>query len=217
MTAPLLPFVDRTRAGEALAERLQPLREQNPVVLALPRGGVAVAAPIARALGAPMDLLLVRKIGAPGEPELAYAALVDGNPPEVVVNEELVPYVREGEQWLARQVPREQAEIDRRRAAYLPGRKPLPLAGRTVIVVDDGLATGTTARAALKALRRQNPARLVLAVPVAPADTVEALTPLVDEMVCLATPSPFRAIGLHYRDFHQLDDREVIALLDAAG
>jgi putative phosphoribosyl transferase len=210
-----LPFADRRAAGEALARRLMQFRGTNPVVLALPRGGVTVAAPIAQALDAPLDLLFVRKIGAPDEPELAYAAVVDGDPPEVVVNEEVAQWVRESEDWLARQVKRECAEIERRRRIYTPDRPPVPVEGRTTIVVDDGLATGTTARAALQALRRRKPARLVLAVPVAPADTIAALAPLVDEVVCLSMPSPFRAIGLHYRDFHQLDDDEVVATLAA--
>jgi putative phosphoribosyl transferase len=209
------PFADRESAGRELAARLAPWRDADPVVLALPRGGVAVAAPIAVALHAPLDVLLVRKIGAPEEPELAYAAIVDGDPPQVVVNDEVARWVRGSDAWLARQVARETAEIERRRRVYVADRVPLPVESRTTIVVDDGLATGTTARAALLALRKRQPARLVLAVPVAPMDTIEALRPLADEIVCLRMPSPFRAIGLHYRDFHQLDDAEVVQLLVA--
>jgi predicted phosphoribosyltransferase len=188
-------------------------RGHDVVVLALPRGGVPVAAEIARSLDAPLDLLFVRKIGLPWQPELAYAAVVDGDPPEVVVNDEVASVEPMGPAELARYTAAEVAEIERRRAAYMAGRAPLPVAGREVIVVDDGLATGTTARAAVRGLRRRAPSRLVLAVPVAPRDTVAELTPLVDELVVLQTPEPFRAIGLHYEDFHQLEDAEVLAIL----
>ncbi len=203
----------REDAGRRLADRLMAHRGRDVVVLALPRGGVPVAAEIARALRAPLDLLFVRKIGLPWQPELAYAAVVDGNPPEVVVNEEVARYEPMGEAELAEATRREVAEIERRRGLYMAGRSALEVAGRHVIVVDDGLATGTTARAALRALRRRQPVHLVLAVPVAPADTIRALAPLVDEIVCLAMPEPFRAIGLHYRDFHQLQDAEVLHIL----
>jgi putative phosphoribosyl transferase len=208
-----LPIPTREQAGRWLAERLVGHRGQDVVVLALPRGGVPVAAEIARALDAPLDLLFVRKIGLPWHPELAYAAVVDGNPPEVVINEEVARYEPLSDEELEAATRDEVAEIERRRDAYMAGRAPLDVTGRGVIVVDDGLATGTTARAALKGLRRRDPAHLVLAVPVAPVDTVEDLRPLVDELVCLATPEPFRAIGLHYRDFHQLEDEEVLAIL----
>ena len=204
---------DRIDAGRQLAARLVGRFATPPVVLALPRGGVPVAAEIAHALHAPLDLLFVRKIGLPWHPELAYAAVVDGNPPEVVINEEVARYEPLDDDELEQATRDEVAEIERRRSAYMTGRAPLDVTGRDVIVVDDGLATGTTARAALKGLRRREPARLVLAVPVAPVDTVSDLSPLVDELVCLATPEPFRAIGLHYRDFHQLEDDEVLAIL----
>jgi len=204
---------DREEAGRRLAQRLAGHRGRDVVVLALPRGGVPVAAEIARALGAPLDLLFVRKIGLPWQPELAYAAVVDGNPPEVVVNEDVARLEPLGETALAAATADEVAEIERRRRLYLAGRAPLDVTGRHVIVVDDGLATGTTARAALQGLRRRAPAHLVLAVPVAPVDTVAALEPLVDELVVLDTPDPFRAIGLHYVDFHQLEDDEVLGIL----
>src|SRR5438045_6421842 len=208
-----LPIPTREQAGRWLAERLSRYRGRDVVVLALPRGGVPVAAEIARALNAPLDLLFVRKIGLPWQPELAYAAVVDGNPPEVVVNDELASIEPMSEAALARATSDEVAEIERRRAVYMAGRAPLDVAGREVIVVDDGLATGTTARAALRGLRRRQPSRLVLAVPVAPRDTLRELSALVDEIVCLETPEPFRAIGLHYLDFHQLSDDEVLAIL----
>jgi putative phosphoribosyl transferase len=208
---------NREEAGRRLGERLARWRDGDCVVLALPRGGVPVAAEIVRALDAPLDLLFVRKIGAPWESELAYAAVVDGNPPEVVVNEDVADEQPMSDEELADAVRREVAEIARRRRTYMAGRAPLDVVGRTVIVVDDGLATGTTARAALQALRRRKPSKLLLAVPVAPADTVRALQPLVDGIVCLSMPEPFRAIGLHYDDFHQLSDQEVIAALQAAS
>jgi putative phosphoribosyl transferase len=185
-----------------------------PIVLALPRGGVPVAAEIAQALNAPLDLLFVRKIGTPFEPELAYAAVVDGVRPQTVVNEAVAAFVKVGEHYLADETRRELDEIARRRAVYLGGRTALPVQGRDVVLVDDGLATGTTARAAILALRRNRPSSLTLAVPVAPTDTVCELQPLVDALVCLAMPEPFRALGLHYADFHQLSDDEVIALME---
>jgi len=210
------PLADRRSAGLALAQRL--LATALPgrvVVLALPRGGVPVAAEIARALGAPLDLLLVRKIGAPGQPELAVAAVVDGDPPDVVIDDETLQLVGADLDYVREQSLPALQEIERRRLAYLPGRAPLSLQGASVVVVDDGIATGTTMRAALKALRRRGPARLVLAVPVAPADTMAALRGEVDEIVCLAQPCPFHAIGLHYVDFHQVSDAEVLAALQA--
>ncbi|MFO1295001.1 MAG: phosphoribosyltransferase [Rubrivivax sp.] len=215
---PWPPFADRAEAGRALAERLAVRPFAPPVVvLALPRGGVPIAAIVARRLGAALDLLLVRKIGVPWQPELAVAAIVDGGHPEIVIDEEVrsVAGVERAEIDAAAQ--RELAEIERRRALYLRGREPLPLTGATVIVVDDGIATGTTVRAALQALRRRGPARLVLAVPVAPRETIARLRGEVDDLVCLAQPVPFRAVGLHYRDFHQVEDDEVIAALDEAA
>jgi len=207
-------LTDRTDAGRQLAARLVGRFATPPVVLALPRGGVPVAAEIAHALHAPLDLLFVRKIGTPFEPELAYAAVVDGVPPQTVVNQDVAAFVHVGEHYLADETRRELEEIGRRRTTYLAGRAPLPVQGRDVVLVDDGLATGTTARAAILALRRNQPASLTLAVPVAPEDTARELRPLVDALVCLAMPEPFRAIGLHYEDFHQLDDEEVIELME---
>ncbi|MDP1646597.1 MAG: phosphoribosyltransferase [Rubrivivax sp.] len=211
-------FATRTEAGRALARRLVAAAYPPPVVvLALPRGGVPVAAEVARALGAPLDLLLVRKIGAPWQPELAVAAVVDGNPPDIVVDETTSRLTGVDRHYIDEQAAQEMREIERRRGVYLRGRTPVPVAGATVIVVDDGVATGTTIRAAMKALRRRHPARLVLAVPVAPADTLVELQAEADEVICLAQPEPFHAIGLHYGDFHQVSDAEVLAALQDAA
>jgi putative phosphoribosyl transferase len=210
------PFANRHEAGLALARHLAALNLPQPVVvLALPRGGVPIGAEIARALHAPLDLLLVRKIGAPWQRELAVAAIVDGQPPDIVEDEETMALTGVDSAYIEAEAKKELVEIERRRHVYLRGRAPVGIEGATVIVVDDGIATGTTVRAALKALRRRKPARLVLAVPVAPSDTVAALRAEVDELVCLAEPFPFHAIGLHYRDFHQVGDDEVLAALAA--
>lgn len=204
-------FTDRTGAGEALAARLRPMRLADPVVFALPRGGVPVALPVARALAAPLDLLLVRKIGAPGQPELAAGAVVEGAAP--VWNAEILAAFAVTPEDLAAAVASERAVIAARRGQWLAGRDAVPVAGRTAIVVDDGIATGATVRAALAGLRDRGAARVVLAVPVAPAEVVTALRPLVDDLVCLETPDPFIAVGAHYRDFGQVPDAAVTALL----
>ena len=210
-------FANRIQAGRALARAVAARAPAAPVVvLALPRGGVPIGAEIARALHAPLDLLLVRKIGAPWQRELAVAAIVDGNPPDIVVDEHLLRMTGTTRDWVDAQALLERREIERRRQAYLRGRAPVPVTGATAIVVDDGIATGTTVRAALKALRRRHPQHLMLAVPVAPSDTLADLRAEVDDIVCLATPEPFHAIGLHYDDFHQVPDEEVLAALDAA-
>lgn len=210
-------YANRTEAGRALAEHLLGMALPRPlVVLALPRGGVPVAAEIARVLQAPLDLLLVRKIGAPLQPELAVAAWVEGTPPALVRNEETCAALGVDAAYIEREVAFAAAEAARRRRRYLAGRTPVPIQGATVIVVDDGVATGTTLRAALRGLRSRQPARVVLAVPVGPPDTVAALRAEADEVVCLLQPKSLTAIGLHYRDFHQLDDEEVVAALHTA-
>ena len=210
-------FADRAAAGRELAQLLSARPWPAPVVvLALPRGGVPVAAEIARALRAPLDLLLVRKIGAPWEPELAVAAIVDGTPPDLVIDEHTVSSGGVDRAYIEGEAQRELREIARRRHVYLNDRAPVPVQGCTALVVDDGIATGTTVRAALRALQRRAPARIVLAVPVASPDTLAELSGEVDEVVCPFQPSPFFAIGPHYGDFHQVPDREVIAALAAA-
>ncbi len=207
-------FADRRDAGRALGAALRTRPLAPPVVvLALPRGGVPVAAEVARALGAPLDLLIVRKIGAPGQPELAVAAVAEGDPPELVIDEPVRAALGVGRDSIARRAERELPEIARRRACYLAGRAPLAVAGATVVVVDDGIATGTSLRAALRALRRRHPAHVVLAVPVAPVEVLDALRGEVDEAVCLATPEPFGAVGCHYVEFRQVADDEVLAAL----
>jgi len=207
-------FNDRDEAGERLAEELSGMDLPDPVVLALPRGGVPVAVPVARRLGAELGLVLVRKIGVPGAPELAAGAVMDGPAgEEIVYNDTVLKMYGLRPEDLADTVARCRAEIADRRQRYLGGRPPPAVTGRTALVVDDGIATGATVRAALKGLRRQNPARLVLAVPVAPEDTLMRLRPLVDDLVCLEVPRHFLAVGQFYRNFAQVGDEAVVAAL----
>lgn len=209
-------FRDRAEAGRRLAERLAGHKGEHPIILALPRGGVAVGFEVAKALNAPLDLVMVRKIGAPTQPELAAAAIVDGDRPTIVVNRDVVDGLAIPAAYIEAEASRQLAEIERRRGLYLPGRSAVNPAGRTAIVVDDGIATGATTRAALRAVRHAEPKRLILAAPVAPPDAVADLARECDEIVCLAEPSFFGGISLFYEDFHQLEDDEVIALLDQA-
>ena len=208
-------FTDRRAAGRALSPRLQHLRAERPVVLALPRGGVPVGYEIALGLDAPLDIVLVRKIGAPGQPELALGAVADGGAPQVLIDDRLAAALGVDPTYIAAETKAQLAEIERRRNLYRGARRPAPVAGRTVIVVDDGIATGSTTRAALRAVRAAGAGRIVLAVPVAPQETLDALQAEADEIVCLATPSPFFAVGAHYQVFTQLDDADVAALLEA--
>ncbi|HEU0217518.1 MAG TPA: phosphoribosyltransferase family protein [Xanthobacteraceae bacterium] len=209
-------FPNRREAGRRLARRLRHLAPERPVVLALPRGGVPVAFEIAAALDAPLDLVLVRKIGVPWQPELALGAVVDGASPQVLINESLAAELGIDEAYVARETAAQLAEIERRRAVYLGDRPPVSFAGATAVVVDDGIATGSTMRIALRAVRRAGASRVVLAVPVAPADTLAALRAEADEIVCLEEPSPFIAVGAHYVKFPQLEDADVVSLLEAA-
>lgn len=211
------PFPDRQDAGEALAERLATLALPDPLVLALPRGGVPVAAPIARRLGAPLGLLFVRKIGAPWQPELAVGAVAGDDATELVVDEGLCDELGIGRGSIERGAAAQRDEIARQRRLYLGDRPVPPVEGRSIIVVDDGIATGTSMRAALRALRRRRPAELRIATPVASQQAVVALEGEVDEIVCLSVPTPFRAVGLHYLDFGAVGDADVIALLNEAA
>ena len=209
-------FRDRADAGHQLADALKDYRGRTDLVLALPRGGVPVGFLVAQALGAPLDVLIVRKIGAPFHEELGVGALVSGNPPEVVWNENLLAQLGLTPEGLQRTVDRETQEARRRELLYRGDRPSPSVRGKSVILVDDGLATGITAQAALTALHRCHPKHLILAIPVAPPDTVERLRSLVDDLVCLDTPPWFSAVGQFYRDFAQTEDEEVIALLGVA-
>ncbi len=208
------PFEDREDAGRQLAGRLAGYGDEDPVVLALPRGGVPVGYEVARSLGAPLDVFIARKLGAPRRPELGIGAVAQGG--VRVLNERAVELLKIPEEYIERVTARETAEIERR-LHLLRGERPEPeVRGRTAILVDDGLATGVTARAAVEALKRRAPRRLVLAVPVCAAETAETLRPEVDDLVCLKEPSNFVAVGLWYRDFAQVEDGEVVALLESA-
>lgn len=206
------PFRNRREAGRQLAEAVAALELVDPVVLALPRGGVPVGYEIARRIGAPLDILLVRKIGAPGYPEFGIGAVVDGNNPQLVLDEEQVRLTGADRAYLEEEFRRQLAEIERRRRAYHTG-SPEKLAGRSVVVTDDGIATGGTVRAALKALDAAGAREVVLAVPVAPGKVLHELQPLCDRIAHLATPEPFYSVGAHYGDFTQVEDAEVVALL----
>jgi putative phosphoribosyl transferase len=208
-----MTFADRGDAGRRLADKLAHLKDRQPIVLALPRGGVAVGFEIARALDAPLDLVLVRKIGVPWQPELALGAVTDGARPEIFIDRHLATSLDIPDSYIEEETARQLDEIERRRKSYCEGRPALEVAGRTAIVVDDGIATGATMRVALQALRSRGAARLVLAVPVAPPDTLAALRQGADEAVCLETPIGLGAIGFYYRDFHQMSDAEVTDLL----
>jgi len=208
-----MPFRDRIEAGRRLAKALVAYKDKKPVVLALPRGGVPVAAQIAAALEAPLDLTLVRKIGVPFQPELAMGAVVDGPAPLTVRNEDVIALTGVSEREFNTIRDQELAEIERRRKLYLGDRAHPELTGRTAIVVDDGIATGATTRAALQAMRQRKPATLVLAVPVAPTETLQRLQGEADVIVCLEDYADFGAIGLFYADFRQVSDAEVAKLL----
>lgn len=209
-------FRNRAEAGRLLAERLSHYRGKDVVVLALPRGGVPVAAEIARALDAPLDLMLVRKVGAPGQPELALAAIAGPEGEELVINSEIAEATGLDAAAIGRLADAERPELARRRANYLAGRSPVPLAGRTAILVDDGIATGATVRAALRALRRATPAGIVLAVPVAPTEALAALRAEVDAIICVETQLYLGSVGAYYASFPQVSDAEVIEMLAAA-
>jgi predicted phosphoribosyltransferase len=209
---PPVPLPDRETAGELLADRLLGYKDENPVVVALPRGGVPVAYAIARRLGAPLDILIVRKVGAPGNPEYGLGAVVEDG--TRFLDEPRIRASGYTVRELTPTIAREVAEVERRAREFRAGRPPLDLADRTVIVVDDGVATGGTVLAALQAVRSRSPRRVVLALGVAPPDTVELLRPEVDDLVVLLVPSSFFAVGEWYRRFAQVSDEEVERLLE---
>lgn len=207
-------FADRRHAGIALARELQEFANRNDVVvLALPRGGVPVAYEVARRLGAPMDVFVVRKLGLPGHPELAMGAIASGG--VQVLNEDVAAWYRPSPAAIEAVARAEGLELERRERAYRDGRPPVPVEGRIVLLVDDGLATGSTMRAAVLAIRRLRPTRVVVAVPVGARETCESLGDIADQVVCALIPEPFSAVGLWYVDFSQTSDDEVRQLLAA--
>jgi predicted phosphoribosyltransferase len=210
-------FANRQEAGRQLAQRLALLEgaESGALLLAVPRGGVVVAAEIARALRLPLDVFITRKLGAPGNEELAIGALSsDGT---VVLDEQLTRSTGADEAYIAQETERQRQEISRRLRRYRGERPPPAVTGRTVVLVDDGVATGATTLAALRALRKQAPGRLILAVPVGPPDSINRLSAEADEVICLATPEPFWAVGRFFADWSQTTDEEVATLLDMFG
>jgi putative phosphoribosyl transferase len=209
------PFADRAEAGNVLAEELEAyIGRDDVIVLALPRGGVPVAYEVAMALGVPLDVFLVRKLGAPGHEELAMGAIASGD--VVVMNDDVVKALKVSPEMVAAKIASERQELARRESAYRDDRPPLHVEGRTVILIDDGLATGSTMRAAVTALRRQRPARIVVAAPIGAASTCDEIQSIADEVICALTPEPFRAVGLWYDNFEQTSDEEVRDLLARA-
>jgi putative phosphoribosyl transferase len=206
-------FTDRRDAGRQLATRLTRYAAAHPVILALPRGGVPVAFEVAKALDAVLDLLIVRKIGAPGYEELGIGAVIDGANPQLVLNEDIMQELAPSPHYIQTEMRRQLVEIERRRHTYCGTRKPVSVAGRTVIVVDDGIATGGTMKAALRGIRKNGPAWIVLAVPVAPPSTLTEIARECDETVCLVAPDRFGAVGAYYGDFSQTTDEEVVSLV----
>lgn len=208
-------FKDRVEAGERLADAVAQLGPfENPIVLALPRGGVPVGYRVAKRIHAPLDVIIVRKLGAPFNEEFAIGALVEGEPERVVLNEEAIYRLGIDRAYLDQVIAKEREELHRRQRLYRGTSNPLKsLEGKTVILVDDGIATGYTIKAAVAAIREQNPARIIVAVPVAPADVIPELRRITDDVVVLEVPEPFWAVGAHYERFDQTSDEEVIELL----
>jgi len=207
-------FENRRQAGQLLALEVERRGYANPIVIGLPRGGVPVAAEVAARLKAPLDLILVRKIGAPMQPELAIGAVVDGGAPEIVRNEELVRAVGITDDEFKELAKHQLKIIEERRKLWLAGRPPIPFKDKTVIIVDDGIATGATVRVSVHAVKKQDPKLVVVATPVAPPETVEALRREADDVVCLEAPDYLGAIGLFYRDFTPVSDAEVSSNLE---
>lgn len=207
-------FQDRQDAGRQLALRLARYRAENPIVLAIPRGGVVIGYEVAHALEAPLEVIVVRKLGAPGNPEFGIGAI--GPNGVRVLDRDTIEYLQVSPAELEHTIAAQKVEMERRIHLFC-GDKPLPeVRDRTVILVDDGLATGVTAKAAIEVIRKQHPKRLVFAVPVSSEDVAEAFRSEVDELICLETPTYFRAVGLWYQDFDQVSDQEVLAWLERA-
>lgn len=209
-----LPFVDRVQAARLLAERLGQYRAAQPIILAIPRGAVPMGRVLADALGASLDIILVRKLGAPYSPEYAIGAIDDQGWIHIAPHAEAAGA---DDAYLQAEIARQRAVLSEHQARYRRGRAVPDLSGRTAIVLDDGLATGSTMKAALQAARARRPARVVCAVPVASAEGLAGAAEAADETVCLAMPRPFRSVGEHYQDFRQVSDAEVIAALDGGS
>jgi len=208
----MVQLKDRPTAGKLLAKQLEyHVDDPNLLVLALPRGGVPVAFEVAQALHAPLDVFLVRKLGVPGREELAMGAIASGG--EIVINEDVVRHLQISHHTIEKAAAKERLEILRRESLYRQGKGPLDVRGKTIVLVDDGLATGSTMLAAIQSLRKQNAAKIITAIPVAPESTCERLRPLTDELICLYTPEPFFGVGQWYWDFTQTTDQEVVELL----
>ncbi|MBC7222926.1 MAG: phosphoribosyltransferase [Anaerolineae bacterium] len=206
-------YTDRVQAGRVLAEALAHLKGQKDVVvLGVPRGGVVVAAQVARALGAPLDVAITRKVGAPGNPEFAIGAVSEGD--ALVLDRATIQQLGVPEDYIQQEVARQRVELARRLALYRRGREPVPVQGKTVVLVDDGVATGATMLATVQTLRARGPARIIVAVPVASADALDRLAQEADEVVCPYVPAFFWAVGAFYEQFDQTPDEEVVRLLE---
>jgi len=210
---PIMIFHDRLEAGKKLAEALQKTKRDNPLILALPRGGVEVAAPVAAAFKVPIDVLFVRKLGAEFNPELGVGAIVEGNPPQTFLNDDLVKVLRVTPEFLETEKKKQTEVMKEQQRIFRAGRERPSATGRQVILIDDGIATGATVKAALKGLRNEKPSKLTLAVPVAPPSTVSDLRKDVDEVICLYEPEDFQAVGQFFRRFPRLTDELVVKLL----
>jgi putative phosphoribosyl transferase len=208
-----MPFADRRDAGRRLAAALARFKDKQPTVLTLPRGGVPVGFEIAMRLHAPLDVVLVRKIGHPWSPELAIGAVAEGEPPVCFTDDDMVAELGVSRAYLDEEIARQTREIERRKQLYFAAGSRPEIRDHTAIVVDDGIATGATMRAALRAVRKRQPAKLVLAVPVAPSSTLDSLRAEADEIVCLESPDDFAAVGQFYADFRPVEDETVIEIL----
>ena len=206
-------FRDREDAGQQLAARLLHLRDSNPLIFGLPRGGVVIAAEVASVLGAPLDVMVVRKLGAPGRPELALGAITVGDDPHLTLNQDLIDLISVSDEYLQMEMDIQREEVKRRNHRYRQGRPAMSVEGRTTIIIDDGIATGATVLAGIMGLKERNPRRLVLAVPVAAPDSLEKLSRYVDEIVCLHAPDNFMSVGVFFSNFHQTTDDQVMELL----